>query len=93
MLTSVPTTCYMLEGGYILVSGLCPQELHLMPVSPFMQMVPNQLGMLIDSAYVSAKEEAGERLTERSWLGHWEACGLAVQYRLFLILLSWGFRG
>lgn len=89
MLTSVPTTCYMLEGGYILVSGVCPQELHLMPVSPFMQMVPNQLGMLIDSAYVSAKEEAVEGLTERSWLGPlgglWASCAVpAVPHSLIL---------
>lgn len=53
-----------------------------MPVSPFVRMVPTQFGTLIDSAQVSAKEGAGEGLTELSCWGQWEACGLAVQYQL-----------
>lgn len=60
------------------MSGPCPQELHLMPVSPFVQMVPTQLGMLIDGAHVSAKDGAGEGLTEQSRLGPvgglWASC-------------------
>lgn len=71
------------------MSWLCPQELHLMPVSPFVQTVPTQLGMLIDSAQVSAKEGAGEGLTEQSRLGPvgglWASCAEpAVPHSLIL---------
>lgn len=50
------------------MSRLCPQELHLMPVSPLVQMVPTQLGMLINGAHMSP-DGAGEGLTEQSQLG------------------------
>lgn len=62
------------------MAWLCPQELHLVPVSPFVQMVATQLGILIDSAQVSAKEGAGKGLTEQSQSrlgpvgGLWASC-------------------
>lgn len=69
----------MLERGYSCVLAL-PTRSPPNACFSFCADVPTQLGMLIDSAQVSAKEGAGKGLTEQSRLGPvgglWASCAV-----------------